>query len=490
MDLMISRREFLVRSAVAALSACLIPASLARGEDLDRTERAKKVIVVGAGLAGLSAAYWLTETGHDVTLLEATTRPGGLVQTLRGPFSDGLYADTGAMFIPEDHDLTMKYVNLFRLPLKPFFPQGLARVYYLRGKRLKVGEGQDAAWPLALTPEERRLGLAGMRYEYVTSMLDEIGDVTAADWPPAALKKFDRMSFKEFLRQQGASPAAIALLSLGAWSQWGEGTGTVSALLVLRSAVLRRHAIRFYRIEGGNDFLPRAFAQRLAQKIRYGAPVVRIEHGPQGVRVVFLQSGRRETLTADHVICAIPFSVLRYMELVPRFSPGKQRAIEQLPYSSATRVFLQSRRKFWVEQGFSGSALTDLPIRSISEATANETGLRGILATYMSGPAARQFAAMKEKQRIHVTLQQVEKIFPGIRENFEGGASISWDKIPWSRGAAPWLRPGQMTSLLPHIARPEGRVHFAGEHTSVWMRWMQGALESGHRAAREVHEAA
>jgi monoamine oxidase len=327
-----------------------------------------------------------------------------------------------------------------------------------------------------------------MRYKYVTSVLDEIGDATAPGWPPEALRKYDRISFGEFLRQQGASPAAVALLSLGAWNQWGEGVDTVSALLVLRGAALRQYARQFSRIDGGNDRLPRAFATRLAERIRYGAPVVGIAHGPQSVRVVFLQSGRQEAMTADHVICAIPFSVLRHIEITPPLSPEKRKAIAQLPYSSATRVFLQMRRKFWLEQGLSGWALTDLPISSISEATTNEPGLRGILATYLSGAAARQFAAMDESKRIELTLEQAEKILPGIREKFEGGTSIAWDEIPWSRGAAPWLRPGQMTALLPHLAPPEGRVHFAGEHTSVWMRWMQGALESGQRAAREVHQ--
>jgi monoamine oxidase len=491
MEMEISRRDFLKRSALAAaISAAAVETWSASREDLPRADKPKKVVVVGAGLAGLAAAYQLSEAGHEVTLLEASTRPGGLVQTLREPFSDGLYADAGAMFIPENHDLTLKYVNLFRLPLKPFFPQGLERVYYLRGKRFQVEEGEDADWPLALTPAERELGLVGIRQEYVTSMLDELGDVSAAGWPSAEVKKYDRMSFGEFLRQRGASPAAIELLSLGAWNQWGEGVNSVSALLVLRSALLRQKARQFFKIAGGNDLLPRAFAQRLAGKIRYGAPVVRIEHGPQRVRVVFLQSGRREKLTADHVVCAIPFSVLRQIELVPRFPPPKQRIIEQLPYSSATRVFVQARRKFWIERGLSGWALTDLPISSVMEATSNETGLRGILSTYMSGLEARQLAALRESERLRVTLAQMEKIFPGIRENCEGGTSISWDEIPWARGAAPWLRPGQMTAFLPHLARPEGRVHFAGEHTSVWTRWMQGALESGQRAAREVHEAA
>jgi len=489
MKLSLSRRDLLKQGALAAAFPWLaFQAPSASWKNLERTDTAKRVIVIGAGMAGLAAAFQLRKAGHDVSLLEATTRPGGLVQTLREPFSDGMYADAGAMFIPENHDLTLKYVKLFNLSLKPFFPQGLPRVYFLKGKRFQAAEGEDPEWPLDLTPEERDLGLIGMRHKYVDPVLDEIGDPTGPGWPPAAAQDYDRISFGEFLRRKGASAAAVTLLGLGAWNQWGEGVETVSALLVLRAAALRRYARQFFRIDGGNDQLPGAFAARLAEKILYGAPAVRIEHRPQSVRVVFLQSGEHETMTADHVICTVPFSVLRRIEIAPAFSRQKSEAIQQLPYSSATRVFLQMRRKFWTDEGVCGWALTDLPISSISESTTHETGQRGILATYMSGAAARQFAAASETEQIDKTLEQAEKIFPGARKNCEGGCSISWDEGPWAGGAAPWMKPGQMLSLLPHIARPEGRVHFAGEHTSAWTRWMQGALESGHRAAREVQE--
>ena len=97
---------------------------------------------------------------------------------------------------------------------------------------------------------------------------------------------------------------------------------------------------------------------------------------------------------------------------------------------------------------------------------------------------------MKESERISFVLEQMEKVYPGIRENFEGGISKCWDEDPWARGASSWYKPGQFSELWPHIARPEGRVHFAGEHASAWIRWMQGALQSGNRAAREVNEAA
>ena len=96
---------------------------------------------------------------------------------------------------------------------------------------------------------------------------------------------------------------------------------------------------------------------------------------------------------------------------------------------------------------------------------------------------------MPERARIDYAVDQVEQIYPGMRENLEGGVSKCWDEDAWARGAAAWFRPGQMIDFLPHIGRPEGRIHFAGEHTSPWPGWMQGALQSGLRVAREVHEA-
>lgn len=203
----------------------------------------------------------------------------------------------------------------------------------------------------------------------------------------------------------------------------------------------------------------------------------------------FLQADTNRTLAADYLICAIPFSVLRHIEVSPPFSPGKQKAIRELPYSSHARVSMQSRKRFWLEEGVV-SADTDLPIQYIWDITQFQPGTRGILQSYTRGPDARRLMELNESERIRFTLEQMEKAFPEIREYFEGGISKIWDEDPWSLGASSWYRPGQMSELWPHIPRPEGRVHFAGDHTSAWIRWMQGAFESGNRAAREVNEAA
>ncbi|MDT4895120.1 MAG: monoamine oxidase [Acidobacteriota bacterium] len=485
------RREFLTESALAlaALSASRLK-TRAAGENLEGAlSRRKRIVILGAGLAGLSAAYQLTRAGHDVTILEARTRAGGRVHTLRAPFADGLHAEAGAMFIPESHDLVMQYIRLFRLPLIAVPTRQRLPVYYLRGKRISPNQARETTWPLDLSPEEKRLGLGGMTDKYVIPVVQEMGDAAAMNWPPEKLKKYDRMTYAEFLRQQGASAEAVRLLRLNDADLTGDGVDRVSALMVLREAALNLNSGQLYTVRGGTDLLPAALAARLASKIRYGSPVVRIEHEARGVRATYLQAGAHETIAAEYLICTLPFSILKEMEVSPPFSVAKQRAIRELPYTSAARVYLQSRREFWTGEGLGVSAYTDLPIMAIVNSTLSQRGTRGILDAYMAGEQARRVTEMTETERLSFTLNEVEKVYPAIRKNFEGGTSVCWDEDRWARGAYAWFKPGQMSDLLPHIARPEGRIHFAGEHTSSWPGWMQGAIQSGHRAALEINEA-
>lgn len=485
------RREFLQRNiqAVAAISASRLGVLAAGQKVKDATSRRKRVVVIGAGLAGLSAAYQLTRAGHDVTILEARTRAGGRVHTLREPFSDGLHAEAGAMFIPDSHNLTMHYTRLFRLPLVPVPQEKRAPVFFLQGRRINASQHAPIDWPLNLSPEEKRLSLDGMTERYVIPAVKEMGNPLALDWPPTDLKKYDRMTYAEFLRSRGASGDAVRLLRLNDADLTGDGVESVSALMVLREAALNLNAEQLYTIKGGTDLLPKALAAHLASKILYGAPVLRIEHDGSSVRVKILQANGQETIHADYLICAIPFSILKGIEVSPPFSPPKQRAIMELPYTSASRVYLQSRKEFWTREGLGISAYTDLPIMAIINSTLNQPGTRGILESYSAGERSRSVTRMKESERIGSTLEEMEKVYPGVRKNFEGGASVCWDEDRWARGAYAWFKPGQMSDLLPHIARAEGRIHFAGEHTSSWPGWMQGAFQSGHRSALEINEA-
>jgi monoamine oxidase len=480
------RRDFLKQTAIAA--AVFSGSSMkAFGQSgLDRRGAPKKIIIIGAGLAGLSAAYELTEAGHDVTILEARARPGGRVRTIRDPFPEGLYAEAGAARIPDHHHFTLKYVSLFGLTLDPFEPTDLSSLYYVRGKRIQAKRGQKIDWPYDLTPEERALGLSGMRQKYVRAMLGEVGDVTDPNWPPPdLLKKYDQTNRSDFWRSRGASAEAIALMSLGGIDDRME---TWSTLFMLRNQALNQKLNRYYKIRGGNDLLPKAFAARLAEKIRYSSPVIRIEQSAQGVKAIFTNAGIYNSVTGDRMICAVPFSVQKNIDVAPAFSIEKQRAIEQLPYLSGSKIFLQTKKRFWVDEGQSGFVKTDLPISQLWDVTYKQPGIRGILQAFPISLHSRRVTAMTEDERINFALQQVDAIFPGTRTHFEGGATKCWDEDPWERGVASYYKPGQFSTLLPHVAKPEGRIHFAGEHTSVWIDgWMQGALESGNRVAREVN---
>ncbi len=487
-----TRRDFLELSALAAAGLAARPAFGAEEPNTDIVRRgpAKKILILGAGLAGLAAGYELTRAGHDVTILEGQMRSGGRVQTVREPFSDGLFCEAGPARIPDTHHLTLKYARQFGLELDPFFPTKLSTYVYARGKRVVVPPGQQpdlAQMPFQLTDEERKLGSGGLFGKYFNSATAEVTNPESLDLSASPARHYDSMTMSQLLASKGASKEVDALLSMP-FQRTGETRPSV--LWILRQTALLQKMTTFLKIRGGTDRLPKAFASRLTDKVHYGAKIVRIEQRPDRVRVIFIRNRERHTLESPHVICTIPFSVLRGIEITPPFSPKKMRAIRELYYEPIARVFLQTRTRYWEKEGLNGFGVSDLP-GEMWHPTYDQPGPRGILLAYMFGDQGRAMTAMPggDAHRIRTLRRHFNKILPGLDEQFEGGATKIWLDDPWARGAVAFPAPGQVIGLIPHTAPAEGRVHFAGEHTSVSNGWMQGAIESGLRAAREINDA-
>lgn len=493
-----SRRDFL-RSVAGGTALFGTGVRLSALEQSQPRTAPKRVVVIGAGLAGLAAAYELQRARHNVTVLEARPLPGGRVRTLRDGFADGLYAEAGGQaYYPVPENYAAKYIEEFGLKSAPGGRGGLTSLWHVRGKNIQPPSGSLTDWPIDLTPEERQLGLAGIRQKYFAPALEELAallDPAKATWPTEAVDRFDRMSFAELLRSRGASPAAIELLRIADNDYVGEGADTYSALDMFGQVYNVRALGRFLKgsfiqIAGGNDLLPRAFADRLGNHIRYNAAATRIERSETSVTIHFRQSGRDESVTGDFAICAMPFSVLRSLSVTPAFSATKSVAIRELSHTSLARTYIQCRRRFWIDQGLSGSVSTDLPTTYFWESTAGQPGTRGILQGYVMGSHARAFGRLGAAERRVFAMAQAAAVFPEIATQAETVQSIAWDEEPFSRGDYAFLKPGDGKRLFPYLATPEGRVHFAGEHTSTWFLHgsMQGALESGIRAARAINE--
>jgi monoamine oxidase len=379
------------------------------------------VVIVGGGLAGLSAAYELKESGCDVTLLEAQTHPGGKIRTIRDPFPDGVAAELGAAaFIPVEPDAVMRYIRKFSLPLNRPEPRVLPVVYYFRGRRTVEARDGLHDWPLGLSNQERRLGISGMRTKYLKTAVTEIRDAIKRPESTAVLEKHGQISFADFMSANGSSPDATALLSILDWDMVGEDLRERSALDVLAQlAAYSTFTDARYSIQDGNDLLPKAFASGLGHRIRYGCVVESIERSQNGVTVYHNYASRPSTITADQLVLALPLGRLAEIQFEPPLSAEKRNAIHETRCASVARIFLQCRRRFWIDEGLSGYAFTDLPITFMWDGAPAHRSGRGILQCFMTGERARRFAAMDDERRLTLTLETVQQIFPAIRENFE-----------------------------------------------------------------------
>lgn len=475
-------------------------------EGLPGASRPKDVIIVGAGMAGLTAGFELLRAGHRPVLLEATQRGGGRLYTLREPFSDGLYSEAGAMRIPEVHAVTMHYLrDLFGLRTRTFpnvniEDQGF---YFLQGRLYPGWRVKDD--PDFAANRVHRIWTSSFRD--IRSLLERAqAEGRRAEVWRALVERYRNHSLRAFLVEQTAPAWSAPELEM--FGLLGLGLGGYEALLGISFVELMRIFFCGWdenqqEVVGGIDQLARRFLdtpapgtdRRLSEAIHYGAEAIRIEQSEGGVKVFYRTPGGVRLLTGDYVIVTVPLPVLATtLEIDPPPGNGKRRAIQNLHYLASAKVFLQSHERFWEELDAdghvaAGTTITDLPIRAayFPRHPHPETRRGVIIASYTWEEDAEKWYPLPDPERVAVAARDLGRIFPRLRDFCEVGTSVAWHQEPFARGAFALLTPGQI-DLVEELMQPEGRIFFAGEHASHAHGWVEGAAQSGLRAALGIAE--
>jgi monoamine oxidase len=451
-----------------------------------------KVVVVGAGISGLCVAYELEKHGHRVVILEAERAHfGGRVRTTH--FGNGQYGEFGAMRIPETHQLTRHYVKEFGLTLRPFVQTNPKAYYFIRGQRVRIGDAEQLKKYFSLLPGEQKLTIDDIWARGVPATLKELNDeerrqLLQGDFTSPKLRELDQISLQQLQEKAGLSQDAIELLS----SAWGLETQLLAAATEhLREELKEIWVKTFDEIVGGMSKLPEAFVERLKQKPRQGCEVIALEHGSSKATAIYTSGKAVHREEGDFLVCTLPLPVLNRIPITPPLSPGKQRAIRQVSYDSATKVLALSARRFWeTDDGiYGGGSAGDSPTvftyypsdNAKDPVPAVSQGPGVLLASYSWGGTARRLGLLPVGEIERVVRASLESLHPQLKghsELIEAWRHWSWDNHPWSMGAFSWFVPDQHVALYKELVRDEGRILLAGEHMSLTHTWIQGALES------------
>jgi monoamine oxidase len=493
----ITRRRFLRRVAAAGGGSLAYEAMTALGLlaapsqtpfNLAGRVRGVRVLILGAGLSGMTAAYELGKVGFDCRVLEARARSGGRVFTVRrgttseetGPtqtaaFDEGLYFNAGPMRISHHHATTLAYCRELQVATEVFVPDC------------------ESAWlaqtrgPLA----GRRVRLREARADfdgYIAELLSKSLSQAALDQP---LTAEDRDRVLAYLRNLGALDAT------GQYRGWERrGADAPLALRELFTGIPGFYVQTDWssqptmmQVTGGMDRLPAALATRLKDRITYRAAVREIRQSERGVWVVYADAkGQTRRVDADYCISTIPLPVLADLE--KDVAPPVRSAIAAARYDGAGKIGLQFKRRFWEQDDeiYGGRSWTDQEVGQIIYPSHGFTTSKGVLIGYYLDFRGR----MRERPPAEIERLAREhgaRVHPQYPAEFEHAFSVTWPRVPWSRGS--WRsESSEAEQALAALREPDGRVYFAGDYMTDMSSWMQGAFESAREVATALHRRA
>lgn len=447
---------------LAAAAAAPVVAGCARPARPD-------VLVLGAGISGLYAAWLLEEQGLKVRVLEATGRVGGRLLTLRhlpghpeagGQTLDAMYARTFA---------ACERLGLGTYPRQPFKVPG--RVVASQGTLVRAEQWADSPLNATVGPER-----ALLPDELANFYLDAHNPlVNLDDWRQPAFAEYDARSLRDELARLGASPAAQA------WIEQlydGLGTDRVSALFAYRKRLVARFGGgKLFRISGGSGALADAIAGRLRDEVRTGEQVVAIDQHRGRVDVTSADGARH---SAPFALVSLPFTMLRRVALTPAPPADLAELIATLPYNRITQVRFAFRRPFWEDDGLPPAMLGDGVFEKVF-ATPAEDGELHELTAWLDGRGAARLDDRAGAAIGRLVRQGIEAVRPAARGNLELINVTSWGQRPFARGSYHFWGPGRLARLGPALERPWGGVHWLGEHTAELQQGIEGALESAER---------
>lgn len=460
----LSRRGALI-GAGAALIAGAAPRRTWAGTEAD-------VIILGAGLAGLTAAAMLEEQGVRVVVLEARARPGGRMATL-----DDVPGrpESGGLQVGENYARVIDTAARLGVPLDP--PEGVLGGFAI----LAGGRAMAAAdWPTA--SENGTVGpeRAVPPYALLESYLRQAPELPAlSSWFDPEFSALD-LSLAEFLRTKGASPEACRLIEA---SLNANSADEVSTLHLLRAATAMRYGGRkTFRVRGGSSRLTEAMAAAVKGDIRYNSIATAITVDASGA-VVRLSNGKQ--VRGRTLLSTLPFSVLREIDMDAPLSPAQATAIADLPYVRLSQLHFTVDRPFWEDDGLPRFMWSDGPVDRVFDYGGSNDGklnavfwLNGVEADRVDRAPAADIAAE--------LVRDLEASRPAAKGRLTFQKRISWQRDPYARGAYHAWGPGQVSRLASACTQPAGRLSFAGEHTAQLSTGMEGACESGERAALEL----